>query len=84
MPTLPDGLVDWIADLRGEADVVVDQPLAGASTATVWPARVGDDEIVVKVYDRGIDGVGPDDVRRDASAMRAVITQLRGEFTADL
>ena len=45
--------------------------MAGASTATIWPVTVGSDQLIAKVYDLGIDGIGADDVRRDAAAMRA-------------
>ena len=63
-------LVDWTRSLLGGA-VTIGDPLHGASTATVWPVAGPTGEVVVKVYDRGIDGVGADDVARDAQAMRA-------------
>ena len=63
-------LVEWARSLTGGSPTF-GAPLAGASTATIWPLSTGDDELIVKVYDLGIDGVGTDDVVRDARAMRA-------------
>lgn len=63
-------VIEWTRSSLG-ADVGFGTPLEGASTATVWPASAASGEFIVKVYDRGIDGVGADDVVRDARAMRA-------------
>ena len=71
MLTPPDALPDWIESLVHAPVTVVGEPLAGASTATIWPVVAGGRELIAKVYDLGIAGVGADDVRRDAAAMRA-------------
>ncbi|MEM9464029.1 MAG: aminoglycoside phosphotransferase family protein [Actinomycetota bacterium] len=71
MVTPPPALHDWIAELTGARRPSVGSPLPGASTATIWPVTAGGRQLVAKVYDLGIEGVGPDDVRRDAAAMRA-------------
>ncbi|MEM9520160.1 MAG: aminoglycoside phosphotransferase family protein [Actinomycetota bacterium] len=71
MATPPASLADWIAEAIGSTIESVGAPLAGASTATIWPIVASGQQLIVKVYDLGIDGVGADDVRRDAAAMRA-------------
>lgn len=70
------GVTDWLRDVIGCQSVHVGDQLAGATTATVQSClaiRVDGsiDPLIVKIYDCGIDGVGPDDVRRDAAAMLA-------------
>ena len=70
MLTPPAALSDWIRELLGADVDEVREPLAGASTATIWPLVAGGRSLIAKVYDLGIDGVGADDVRRDAAAMR--------------
>ncbi len=71
MVTPPAALPDRIRELVGAPVEHIGEPMAGASTATVLPVVAGGRELIVKVYDLGIDGVGEDDVRRDAAAMRA-------------
>ena len=71
MVTPPPLLPDWVSAVVGSRVEAVGRPLVGASTATIWPVTAGGRDLIVKVYDLGIDGVGPDDVRRDAAAMRA-------------
>ena len=70
MPEPQADLIDWVRSLTSDPPVV-GEPLHGASTATVWPVTVGSDELIVKVYDLGIEEIGTDDVVRDARAMRA-------------
>ncbi len=71
MATPPASLDDWIVDITGVPIGHLGAPMLGASTATIWPVTAGDRSLIVKVYDLEIDGVGADDVRRDAAAMRA-------------
>lgn len=70
MPEPAAALIDWVRSLTTDPPGF-GEPLHGASTATVWPVVAGGDELIVKVYDLGIEGVGADDVVRDARAMRA-------------
>lgn len=70
VPEPSAALIDWIAELTG-ARPTFGEPFDGASTATVWPVRAGDRELVVKFYDAGLDGVGAADVARDAAGLRA-------------
>lgn len=70
MPEPSAALVDWARALSN-GEPTFGRPLDGATTATVWPVSDGTNELIVKVYDRGIDGIGADDVIRDARAMRA-------------
>ena len=70
------GVTDWLRDVTGCQSVHVGERLAGATTATIQSclairADGSVHPLVVKIYDRGIEGVGPDDVRRDAAAMLA-------------
>lgn len=70
------GITDWLREVTGCKSVHVGARLPGATTATVQAclairADGSADPVVVKIYDQGIDGVGPDDVRRDAAAMTA-------------
>ena len=62
----------WLADLGSQKIRSVEPRLFGATTATIIPF-VTDDQtaMVAKIYDRAIEGVGTDDVVRDAAAMRA-------------
>ncbi len=62
----------WLADLGSLQIDSIGPRLFGATTATIIPF-VTDDQtaMVAKIYDREIDGVGTDDVVRDAAAMRA-------------
>lgn len=61
----------WVADVAGPGTPTFGDPLAGATTATVWPAEIADRSLVVKVYDLENDWPPRDDVGRDAAAMRA-------------
>ena len=70
------GVADWLRDVTGCQSVHAGEVLDGATTATVqgYLAIRADgtvEPVVVKVYDLGIEGVGADDVRRDAAAMTA-------------
>lgn len=71
MLTPPAALSDWIRELLGADVDEIGVPIAGASTATIWPVVAGGRSLIAKVYDLGLDGVGEHDVRRDAAAMRA-------------
>ena len=71
MVTPSASFADWVAEAVGSAVDAVDDPMPGASTATIWPVRAGGREFIVKVYDLGIEGMGADDIQRDAAAMRA-------------
>ncbi len=69
-------ITDWLRDVTRCQSVHVGARLTGATTATVQAclairADGSADPVVVKIYDLGIAGVGPDDVRRDAAAMLA-------------
>jgi len=62
----------WLGDLGIDGTVRFGNRLVGATTASlVTVAPAGQPDLVVKVYDHEIDGVGPDDVARDAAAMLA-------------
>ncbi|MEM7288486.1 MAG: aminoglycoside phosphotransferase family protein [Actinomycetota bacterium] len=70
------GVTDWLRDVTGCQSVHVGEQLSGATTATVQSclairADGSVDPLIVKIYDQGIEGVGPDDVSRDAAAMVA-------------
>lgn len=70
------GVTDWLREVTGCQSVHVGARLPGATTATVQAclairADGSADPVVVKIYDREIEGVGPADVRRDAAAMLA-------------
>ena len=71
MVTPPSAILDWVSALTGSTAVPAGEPLAGASTATIWPVRADAEQVIVKVYDLGIEEIGADDVERDARAMRA-------------
>ena len=69
-------ITDWLRDVTGCQSVHIGDRLAGATTATVQSclairADGSVDPVIVKIYDLGIDGVGANDVRRDAAAMLA-------------
>lgn len=69
-------ITDWVGRATGASSVTLGPDLAGATTATITTGEMEAPDgtrrrFVVKIYDRGLDGVGGGDVERDAAAMQA-------------